>query len=136
MGILSWSAVREADGVVPTTDRVAEWWKESRRTAFREQDAFRKAFPTLQTPETIYEIDGVQQFAQAVVLLDAAVSDGKDAREGRAFETALLEVGMFPRRCSGAPPHVVEAVIVSRGIPAITLLAPHNSSTYNLNATA
>src|SRR3954453_18894750 len=44
-----WAVVREALGHEPTVDEVAEWWDESRRTAFREQVPFRKAFPPHKT---------------------------------------------------------------------------------------
>ena len=38
----SWIHVQVALGRDPTVEEVAEWWNESRRTAFREQAAFRK----------------------------------------------------------------------------------------------
>lgn len=49
-----WAVTREAVGHEPTADEVAEWWKLSRRTAFREQAAFREAFPELDSPAPIY----------------------------------------------------------------------------------
>ena len=50
----SWAVTREAIGHEPTVEEVADWWNMSRRTAFREQAAFRKAFPTLDSPAPIY----------------------------------------------------------------------------------
>ena len=76
MWVMSWSAVREADGEPPSVDRVAEWWRESRRTAFREQDAFRKAFPTLLTPEKIDEQPAVR-----------GSSPGRSSRDNTARST-------------------------------------------------
>jgi hypothetical protein len=49
-----WAVTREAIGHDPSVEEVAGWWNMSRRTAFRDQAAFRKAFPTLDTPAPMY----------------------------------------------------------------------------------
>ena len=49
-----WAVTREAIGHEPSVEEVADWWNMARRSAFREQAAFRKAFPTLETPAAIY----------------------------------------------------------------------------------
>lgn len=49
-----WAVVREALGHDPSVEEVAEWWNMARRTAFRDQADFRKAFPTLETPAPLY----------------------------------------------------------------------------------
>jgi hypothetical protein len=49
-----WAVTREALGHEPTVEEVADWWSMARRSAFREQAAFRKAFPTLDNPGPIY----------------------------------------------------------------------------------
>lgn len=52
-----WAVTREALGHEPTVEEVADWWNMSRRTAFREQATFRKAFPMLETPARLYATD-------------------------------------------------------------------------------
>ena len=51
----SWGIAREALGHEPTVDEVADWWRMSRRTAFRAQAAFREAFPDFETPSPLCE---------------------------------------------------------------------------------
>jgi hypothetical protein len=49
-----WAVTREAIGHDPSVEEVAEWWNQSRRSAFRDQAAFREAFPDLDSPSAIY----------------------------------------------------------------------------------
>ena len=51
---LSWAIVSAATGHDPSAEEVAAWWKENPRTAYREQAAFRKAFPDLDTPARLF----------------------------------------------------------------------------------
>jgi hypothetical protein len=51
----AWAVVREVVGHDPSVDEVAEWWNQPRRSAFRDQAAFREAFPMLDTPAPIYD---------------------------------------------------------------------------------
>lgn len=53
----NWAVVREAIERDPTVEEVAEWWGMARRTAFRDQADFRRAFPTLESPAAIYSTD-------------------------------------------------------------------------------
>jgi len=50
-----WAQTREAIGHDPSVEEVADWWRESLRTAYREQSIFRAAFPTLETPARIFD---------------------------------------------------------------------------------
>lgn len=89
----SWATVREALGYNPTVDEVADWWKQSRRTAFRDQSAFREAFPTLATPARIYE----RPESRAKLAKAAEASDNlRQALHSRGTirEAAILDVGM------------------------------------------
>lgn len=87
-----WAVVREALGHDPSVDEVAEWWKAPRRTAFREQAAFRDCFPTLDSPAPLYE----NPVALAGARLGAALGDEIDPPkpEARPDDEAILEVGM------------------------------------------
>ena len=51
--ILCWGIAEEALGHPPTVEEYADWWKESRSTAYREQARFRECFPTEATPQRI-----------------------------------------------------------------------------------
>jgi hypothetical protein len=51
--LVCWAIVEDALGRTPTLDEYADWWKESRSTAFREQAIFREAFPGELTPHRI-----------------------------------------------------------------------------------
>src|SRR5437764_14606153 len=54
--ILAWSVAEEALGYPPTLEEYAEWWNESRATAFREQARFRECFPDEATPQRIVDL--------------------------------------------------------------------------------
>ena len=90
----SWIYVEIALGHEPTVDEVAEWWCESRRTAFREQAAFRECFPPLDTPAPIYAGPGrraqIEKGVEALTKLEAS------ARKLRRSKDAdLLDVGLL-----------------------------------------
>ena len=54
--IASWGIVYEALGRAPESiEEYAEWWRESRAKAFRDQQLFREALPGEDTPTRIYE---------------------------------------------------------------------------------
>ena len=55
----SWVHVQVALDRDPSVDEVAEWWNTPRRSAFREQSAFRMCFPMLESPAAIYSTDEV-----------------------------------------------------------------------------
>jgi hypothetical protein len=54
--IVMWAIAEEALGHPPTLEEYAEWWRESRSTAFRLQARFREAFPTEATPQRIVDL--------------------------------------------------------------------------------
>ena len=83
----TWAVTREALGHDPSVDEVADWWNTPRRTAFREQAAFRKAYPMLDNPAPIYASDE----ARAGLAMHAAFGDKLDKwaserRKGRATD--------------------------------------------------
>ncbi len=94
-GQSSWAIVREVTGDDPTVEQVAEWWKTPYRTAYREQAAFRAAFPTLESPSPIFESQETRarlaQAAQAALKSDAA----KKSRKALS-DLSVLQVGMTP----------------------------------------
>lgn len=66
-----WAVTREALDKEPTAEEVAEWWNTSERTSYRDQAAFRKAFPMLETPARIYE----SEEARSTLARHAAFAD-------------------------------------------------------------
>lgn len=53
--IVAWGVCRRDLGHSPTVEEYADWWRQSRAGAFREQQAFREAFAPLQTPDPILD---------------------------------------------------------------------------------
>lgn len=53
--VTGWGVTRNRLGRSPSVDEYAADWKIDRRTAFREQELFRAAFPGLQTPDPILD---------------------------------------------------------------------------------
>lgn len=51
--IAQWAIASQAVGHAITLQEYAEWWRESRATAYREQQRFRELFPGLDTPQVI-----------------------------------------------------------------------------------
>jgi hypothetical protein len=92
---VSWGIVRESLGRDPMADEVAEWWGESRSTGFREQAAFRKAFPMLKNPGPIIDSgDQVRAYVRELVrrFKDAAGFEkaGKQELDQVAVDLGLL----------------------------------------------
>lgn len=94
----SWIHVQVALGRDPSVDEVAEWWNESRRTAFREQAAFRKCFPTLDSPAAIYAtpkaMAPVRQAVAVLKDLDAAKRAKQAAKDTDLLDAGLLNPGV------------------------------------------
>lgn len=90
-----WAVAREALGHDPTVDEAAEWWNESRRSAFRGQAAWRACFPKLDTPAAMFESPEVQDQIRKVV---EAAEELDNARRsgGPSIDTAILRIGMLP----------------------------------------
>jgi hypothetical protein len=91
----SWAIVRESIGHEPSVDEVAEWWNENRRTAFREQSAFRLAFPTLETPAQLFQSPVMKTKIAEAARFGERI-DGSLARKRSKPETSILELGMSP----------------------------------------
>lgn len=93
-----WIHVQVALGRDPSVDEVAEWWNESRRTAFREQAAFRACFPTLESPAQIYAdpkvLEAVRTTVEALNKLDAAKRSRKAAKDIDLLNAGLLNPGI------------------------------------------
>ena len=51
--VVCWAIAEERLGHPPTLEEYAEWWGESLRTVFREQERFRNAFPGETTPQRL-----------------------------------------------------------------------------------
>jgi len=89
----TWAVTREALGHDPSVEEVAEWWKESRRTAFREQVAFRAAFPKLDTPAPIYDRPELRrrlrEFTKKTDDLDKIL-------QSRRVQQEILDIGLLP----------------------------------------
>lgn len=90
----SWIYVEVALGREPSVDEVAEWWNESRRTAFREQAAFRECFPTLANPAPLYagkgQREAVEQSVARLAKLEAAVRKARRPADSEILATGLL----------------------------------------------
>lgn len=90
----SWIYVEVALGREPSVDEVAEWWNESRRTAFREQAAFRECFPNLDTPAPIYAAKGqrerVQESVDRLLKVEAALRKARRPSDTEILSTGLL----------------------------------------------
>ena len=86
-------ALQVALGRDPSVDEVAEWWNTPRRSAFREQSAFRKCFPMLESPAAIYSTDEAMRKVRRTV--DVLVKYDAWRRSDNAPEdTELLDVGL------------------------------------------
>ena len=90
---LDWQTVRASVGEDPTVEQVAEWWNDSRRTAFRNQAAFREAFPTLETPAQLFASPKAQEAIQAVA---KALDERSALKKARAIERATVLIGQLP----------------------------------------
>ena len=90
---LDWQTVRAATGADPTAEQVAEWWDASKRTAYRNQAAFREAFPSLDTPAPIFSDPNAQAAIQAVA---DALNELSAIKRARAIERATVMIGQLP----------------------------------------
>jgi hypothetical protein len=91
-----WAIVRETTGQDPTVEEVADWWKTPYRTAYREQAAFRAAFPALDTPAALFQNDENRaKIAQAAARGMAGSGDTKKSRKSLS-DLNVLQVGMTP----------------------------------------
>ncbi len=98
-----WAVVREKLNREPTVEEVAEWWGMNRRTAFRDQATFRKAFPMLETPAQIYaspEVrESLKKHADFGDKLDQKLGKTRnlpDEETTRSTDLGALAIGMLP----------------------------------------
>ncbi len=88
-----WAVARESLRHDPTVEEVAAWWRENERTAYREQAAFRRAFPTLESPAPIFEVPEVRAKVAKLAKQGDEMEAGKKARR-RIPESMILDIGL------------------------------------------
>jgi methionine synthase II (cobalamin-independent) len=89
----TWATAREALKHDPSVEEVAAWWGQSVRTSYREQAAFRAAFPTLETPAAIFADPAVRsKVAKVVKASDAVEKVITDVKK----DLKVLEIAMMP----------------------------------------
>jgi hypothetical protein len=92
----SWAVVwAKKGGEEPTVEEVAEWWAMGRRTAFRDQAAFRKAFPTLESPAAMYQSEQAMAGLRAWADLGDWIDQKADERRARR-EQSIATLGVDP----------------------------------------
>ncbi|TAN26913.1 MAG: hypothetical protein EPN30_03970 [Actinomycetota bacterium] len=89
-----WAVTRESLQRDPTVEEVAEWWKESPRTAYREKAAFTKAFPMLESPAKIFDDPVARSKLANLAKLGDEMAANKRARN-RVPQSAIIDVGML-----------------------------------------
>ena len=91
---LMWGVAREALGQEPSVEEVGDYWHSSRRTAFRDQAAFRKAFPSFETPAPMFESEAAQ--AQVGRLAQQFQELAESLRSGTPrLDAAVMQLGML-----------------------------------------
>ena len=90
---IMWAVARESQGSDPSAEEVAAWWKEPVRTAYREQSAFRAAFPTLETPGKIFEVPEVRATIAGLAKAGDEMQAPKKQRR-RIPESLTLDLGL------------------------------------------
>lgn len=78
-----WAVVQEATGETPSAEDVAKWWSQSERTTYREQAAFRKAFPMLETPAKIYASEEARESIRRMIGIADDLTDWLRDRKAR-----------------------------------------------------
>lgn len=91
-----WAVVREKLEREPSVDEVAEWWALNRRKAFRDQAAFREAFPMLDTPAQIYASPEVRASLKAHADFGDKLDKIGDKRRQLTEELGALRIGTLP----------------------------------------
>jgi hypothetical protein len=90
----AWGVARQSIGHDPSVEEVADWWRQTHRTAYRNQAAFRKAFPTLENPSRIFQQPEIQErLAEAARLGDKM--DPQNAGEAKVPDLEIVRIGMF-----------------------------------------
>ena len=91
-----WAVVREATGHEPTVEEVAEQWGLNRRTAFREQAAFREAFPMLETPAQIYADPEVRAVLKSLADLGSDTDEADTKQRRPSQDLGAIRIGTLP----------------------------------------
>ena len=87
-----WAVTRESIGSDPSVEEVAAWWKQNERTAYREQAAFRLAFPTLESPAPIIAASGIRPKMATLAKQGDELEAHKKAKR-RVPESMILDLG-------------------------------------------
>ena len=90
---LMWAITRESQGSDPSAEEVAAWWKENERTAYREQAAFRAAFPMLATPSILFDDPKLKEKITQLAKAGDEIQAGKKARR-KIPESMILDLGL------------------------------------------
>lgn len=88
-----WGVTREALGHDPSVDEVAEWWRHSRRTAFRDQSAFKAAFPMLESPAPIVDQPESLESCRKMARSMRQLIDSNKVRP-KAPDLTVMQMGM------------------------------------------
>lgn len=89
---MQWAVTRESIGSDPSVEEVAAWWNQNERTAYRQQAAFRSAFPTLESPAPIFADPSVRAKMETMAKqADDFAAQRKTKR--RIPESIILELG-------------------------------------------
>ena len=91
-----WGVTREALGHEPDVEEVAEYWGLTRRTAFREQAAFREAFPKFETPARIYESEEARAALKKHADFGDKIEELGERRRARKAEVGIAHLGGLP----------------------------------------
>jgi hypothetical protein len=89
-----WGITRESIGHEPTVEEVADFWNQSERTTYRDQAAFRKAFPTLDSPAPYVDNPQIKPLVEKAARSMKAFAD-KHSRKPN-MQSATLKIGFLP----------------------------------------
>jgi hypothetical protein len=89
----AWGVTREAIGHDPSADDVADWWFQSRRTAFRNQSAFKAAFPMLESPAPIVDQPETLESCRKMARAMRQLIDSKKSRPP-APDLTIMQMAM------------------------------------------
>ena len=94
----TWAIAREAIGHDPTVDEVADWWHAPRRSAFRDQAAFRECFPSLDSPAPMFEAPEIREKLRRAANASDELDEFARAikRRIRPSDSSALQIGMGP----------------------------------------
>lgn len=93
----SWAVAREVLGHDPSAEEVAKWWNASERTTYREQAAFRKAFPELDSPAVIYATKEARETIAKHAAFGDKLDQWKQERHAKR-EISMITLGLGTAR--------------------------------------